>query len=272
MESSKFSKIISEKPYIEIIQGNCTMPMKELKGRVYDMVFVDPPFFEWGLDQKGVNKPDHNMLSWQVTKWLSTKGTVFLCGTQPQLTEDWAYWRRMFRFEFEVIQSKIGGTPPPNSRSLYRTHENIWCLTPSKTPVAELKLDVHRVCKKGKEVTAKKPAARMGIRYGEEWKKWRTGVDYPKSVQTHSQIKAGNKEYWHHPTQKPLRLIELLMKISTDEDDWILDPFAGSGTTLVAAQRHNRNCVGIEINPEYAKTIIRRLESQRKMEKLTQFT
>ncbi len=57
------------------------------------------------------------------------------------------------------------------------------------------------------------------------------------------------KERTGYPTQKPLELLERIVKISTNEGDIILDPFCGSGTTLVAAKRLYRNYIGFDINP-----------------------
>ena len=54
-----------------------------------------------------------------------------------------------------------------------------------------------------------------------------------------------------HPTEKPLKLIKYLMQASSNEGDWVLDPFLGSGTTAVAAHELGRNCVGIELQEEY---------------------
>lgn len=62
-----------------------------------------------------------------------------------------------------------------------------------------------------------------------------------------------------HPTVKPLPLIEKYMLIGSKENDRILDPFMGSGTTLVAAKLLNRNATGIEISPEYCKIAENRL-------------
>ena len=56
-----------------------------------------------------------------------------------------------------------------------------------------------------------------------------------------------------HPTQKPLRLIIELLENYSKENEIILDPFLGSGTTAVACERLNRRWIGIEINPEYCK-------------------
>jgi site-specific DNA-methyltransferase (adenine-specific) len=55
------------------------------------------------------------------------------------------------------------------------------------------------------------------------------------------------KERLGYPTQKPIQLLERIIKASSKEGDWILDPFCGCGTTIMAAQRLNRNWVGIDV-------------------------
>lgn len=66
------------------------------------------------------------------------------------------------------------------------------------------------------------------------------------------------KNRWGHPTQKPLKLIERILKCSSKIGDTVLDFFMGSGTTMDACQKLERNCIGIEINPEYCETIRKR--------------
>lgn len=63
-----------------------------------------------------------------------------------------------------------------------------------------------------------------------------------------------------HPTQKPEKLIEHLIKIHSNPNDTILDPFLGSGTTMKVARDLKRSCIGIEINPEYVEIAKKRLE------------
>jgi len=72
----------------------------------------------------------------------------------------------------------------------------------------------------------------------------------------------GGKERTEHPTQKPLKLIEHLLEIHSNENDIILDPFIGSGTTAVACKRLKRNYIGIEKNKEYCKMAEDRLRAQ----------
>lgn len=61
----------------------------------------------------------------------------------------------------------------------------------------------------------------------------------------------GGKERTTHPTQKPISICELFIKYWTNENDLVLDPFVGSGTTAVACKILGRNYIGCENNPEY---------------------
>lgn len=62
------------------------------------------------------------------------------------------------------------------------------------------------------------------------------------------------------PTQKPLKLIDRIILLSTNQDDLILDPCAGSGTTVVAAQRNNRKAIGLDVSPIAIATASARLD------------
>lgn len=69
-----------------------------------------------------------------------------------------------------------------------------------------------------------------------------------------------DKNAYHHPTCKPLRIIETLIRNSSKENDVVLDCFLGSGTTAIACKNLNRNYIGIEINPKWYKIAKNRLE------------
>lgn len=68
----------------------------------------------------------------------------------------------------------------------------------------------------------------------------------------------------NHPTEKPVPLMEILIANSTNENDIVLEPFAGAGATCIAAKNLNRRFIGIEIDEEYAKVAQRRLEEEQK--------
>ena len=64
-----------------------------------------------------------------------------------------------------------------------------------------------------------------------------------------------------YPTQKPLKLLERIIKSSCPEDGWVFDPFAGSGTTAIAAQSLGRNCITCDINPQSIQLVTEAIES-----------
>ncbi|MEA1867458.1 MAG: DNA methyltransferase [Thermodesulfobacteriota bacterium] len=74
------------------------------------------------------------------------------------------------------------------------------------------------------------------------------------------------KERTGYPTQKPILLLEQIIRLCTDEGDTVLDPFCGSGTTLVAASLMNRSAIGIDISEEAVELTRRRLAQPVKTE------
>jgi DNA modification methylase len=72
----------------------------------------------------------------------------------------------------------------------------------------------------------------------------------------------------HHPTIKPIKLMSYLITMGSRENDIVLDPFCGSGTTLIAAHQLNRRWIGIELNTEYAEIARKRIESYLVQQKL----
>jgi len=81
----------------------------------------------------------------------------------------------------------------------------------------------------------------------------------PGDVWQFSHVHYCNGNRQNHPTQKPEGLIERMVLASTDEGDFVVDPFAGSGTTLRVCQQLKRGCLGIEINQNYVSMIKDRL-------------
>ncbi len=73
-------------------------------------------------------------------------------------------------------------------------------------------------------------------------------------------IQAEKSDRGLHPTQKAVKLMEILISLVTIEGQTVLDPFCGCGTTLVAARNLNREYIGFEINPNYYNNILKRLE------------
>ena len=108
------------------------------------------------------------------------------------------------------------------------------------------------------------------IPYDEETKKARTrsifiGAKWlemgynPKDLWSVTRIHKQDPEREDHPTQKPLEIIDRIIKASSPENGIILDPFMGSGTTAIACLKNKRNYIGFEINPLYCEIINKRI-------------
>ena len=78
-------------------------------------------------------------------------------------------------------------------------------------------------------------------------------------------IQSQNSDYGLHPTQKPLKLMELLIELTTIEEQLVCDPFCGSGTTLIAALKLNRKYIGFEKDEHYYSVTIDRIEKEKSL-------
>lgn len=106
------------------------------------------------------------------------------------------------------------------------------------------------------ETDKRRDNAKNGGGFGKKISNWigKQSV-YPSNV-LHLATECNNK---NHSAAFPKELPEWFIKLFTQEGDTVLDPFAGSGTTLVAAQEMHRSSIGIEIVPEYCAVIERNL-------------
>lgn len=82
----------------------------------------------------------------------------------------------------------------------------------------------------------------------------------PGNVWEFSRVRYRMDEYENHPTQKPISLLERIIKASSNVGDLVLDPFSGTFTTCYVAKELNRNSIGIELQDEYVKIGLRRLQ------------
>jgi DNA modification methylase len=87
-------------------------------------------------------------------------------------------------------------------------------------------------------------------------------VEEISSVWTLSAPGGDEKQHGKHPTQKPVALVERCLLASTNEGDWVLDPFLGGGTTAIAAIKLNRACVGIELDFSHIALGVKRSERE----------
>lgn len=121
----------------------------------------------------------------------------------------------------------------------------------------------------------KKPLEHRVYPTEEDWKKLQTVMNLPpyRDIVYKFNLESGLTDVWSdinfydrseekfHSTQKPVALMERLVRCSTNEGDTILDFFSGSGSTAVACKLHNRKFIGCEVDKEYYEKSLRRIEA-----------
>ena len=108
-------------------------------------------------------------------------------------------------------------------------------------------------------VEAKTGAKRKLIDYRKNPPQIYNSKKIPGNVWEFSRVRYRMDEYEDHPTQKPIALLERIIKASSSEDDLVLDPFSGTFTTSFVAKQLNRRSIGIELQEDYVKIGLRRL-------------
>jgi site-specific DNA-methyltransferase (adenine-specific) len=109
-------------------------------------------------------------------------------------------------------------------------------------------------------VEAKTGAKRKLIDYRKAFPKIYSSEKVPGNVWEFPRVRYRMDEYENHPTQKPITLLERIIKASSNEGDLVMDPFSGTFTTSFVAKELKRNSIGIEMQDEYVKIGLRRLQ------------
>jgi adenine-specific DNA-methyltransferase len=109
-------------------------------------------------------------------------------------------------------------------------------------------------------VEAKTGAKRKLIDYRKDPPQVYNTEKVPGNVWEFARVRYRMDEYENHPTQKPIALLERIIKASSNKGDVVMDPFSGTFTTCFVAKELGRNSIGIEIQDEYVKIGLRRLQ------------
>lgn len=209
-----------EKTTQEIIQGDCLEVMKGFADKSFDLILTDPPY---GIDY------DPNWKTWSGEK--------------------------------QDKEKVIGDTHKFDPAPFLEKYENIILFGANNfsdlLPCGDWIIWDKR-CDENKDSMVGNPFEMAWYRHskvkGEKiYRILHGGVVNADSLH-------GNNQKRYHPTQKPVELFKRILLDFTEESDTILDPFLGSGTTLVACKQLNRNGVGIEISKEYCEIARKRLE------------
>src|SRR5216684_4231840 len=251
-----------EKHHLRIYLGDCLDLLAQIPESSVDLVFADPPYFlsNGGITchagrMVSVNKGDWDKLpgpdvgpvrarfdkdhefnrSWLAAaqRVLKPNGSIWVSGTS-HVIHSVGFAMQQLGFKLLNDISWVKPNPPPNLSCRYFTHATetiIWAAKNSKSRHT-FNYKLMKETNRGKQMKSV-----WEIRPPESWE----------------------KKFGKHPTQKPVALLERILLASTNEGDLVLDPFSGSGTTLLTAFRLRRHALGCELSAEFLSLSLRRV-------------
>lgn len=241
---------------VRLLCGDVQTVLPTLPDGGFDVIFADPPYFlsnggttcrsgrrtsvdkgRW--DRSAGVEADHAFhLIWleQCRRLLAPNGTIWVSGTHHVIySVGFAMQKLGFRILNDVVWEKPN--PPPNLSCRTFTHATEILLWASRDRSSKHYFDY--------------PA----MRAENGGKQMKTVWRMPAPGKT-------EKKFGKHPTQKPLRLLERVLRASCPEGGAVLDPFNGSGTTAVAALRAGSSYVGVDVDPAFLDLTMARLEDE----------
>ena len=242
---------------VQLFNGDCLEVMQQLidKGVKVDAVITDPPYGTTQCSWDNVIPFDK---MWdRASKLIKDNGPIILFSAQPFTTK--LIESNFSKFKYHLIWKK--NVPTGMSYAKYRPmryHEEILIFntTTNSTynPIMKERVGVGKACYNYDHYCGKSNHVDMN--------KIKKRYD-PVFVQPSSVIEfdvVPNRKGKLHPTQKPVGLMEYLIKTYTNEGDTVLDFTMGSGTTGVACSKLNRNFIGIELDKKYFDIAEKRTE------------
>ena len=235
---------------MRLMQGDCLERMKEIESGSVDMILTDPPYGTTACKWDSVI--DLSLMWKQLKRVIKPNGAIVMTASQPFTSVLVTSNLKMFKLEWIWEKSKATGHALCRKRPL-KAHESVIIFSDGVEPYNPQMTEG----KPYKKKLGKKESAEFST--GTERNDNKTGARYPRSIQyfkTSESERNGHK----HPTQKPVALMEYLIKTYTNEGETVLDFTMGSGTTGVAAKNLNRKFIGIEMDLDYFNIALDRIE------------
>jgi site-specific DNA-methyltransferase (adenine-specific) len=232
--------------------GDCIEIMRELETGSVDMVLCDLPF---GTTYAEWDKTISMRSLWDAwARIVKGNGAIVLHASQPFTSALVSSNPGMFRCEWIWNKENAANFANANKQPL-KQHESVLVFGKGQTPYYPIKTQGAANHKQG---NAMKSAQREGFLISNRAKDDQSGLKHPKTILNFPRHSSQCK---FHPNEKPVPLLEYLVKTYTLENDTVLDSTMGSGSTGVACVNTGRNFVGIEQDPTYFGTAKMRVEN-----------
>lgn len=263
-----FKRTVPKSFYAEdigcLFLGDSVELLRKLRDSSVDLIFADPPYSIKKADWDTFSNQDEYIkfsVRWikEASRVLKDTGTLYICGFSEILADlhhpamKYFYNCRWIIWHYKN-KANLGN-------DWGRSHESILCLRKSNKHT----MNIDSIRLPYNSHTLKYPSHPQAetSQYGngkkrENWIPNPLGAK-PKDVIEIPTTCNGMGEKTPHPTQKPEELLRKIILASSNENDIVLDPFIGSGTTAVCAKQLNRQFIGIEQNEEYLNWAVNRL-------------
>jgi len=234
---------------IQLFKGDCLEVMKTIKDNSVDAIITDPPYGTTACKWDSII--DFDLMWEQLNTIIKPNGAIVLFGSEPFSSALRMSNLKNYRYDWIWNKRKAGNFALGNNQPL-KTHEIISVFSLKKHNYYPQKtlLDEPQTRHLGKKSINREDGFTGGIgkeiKYGKDYE---PNKKLPISIQEFKKDNYKNNRF--HPTQKPVELMEYLIKTYTNENETVLDFTMGSGSTGVACINTNRNFIGIEKDETY---------------------
>ena len=236
---------------MKLFNDDCLKVLPTIPDKSIDLILTDPPYGTTACKWDSII-PFEPMWK-ELKRIIKDNGCIALFGSEPFSSSLRISNIKQFKYDWIWQKSKCGSALNAKYKPLTK-HEIISIFSKKKIkyfPQMTEGKPYERNAKIGKINNHK-----YGLKYINVKNK---GTRYPISVISFQQ--KWRRQDQLHPTQKPVALLEYLIKTYTNENDIVLDFTMGSGSTGVACKNTNRNFIGIELDQEYFKIAEKRINS-----------
>ena len=234
---------------VTLYKGNCLVEMNKIADKSVDMICTDLPY---GTTQcKWDSVIPFDKLWEQYHRVIKDNGAIVLFGQEP--FSSYLRLSNINEYKYDIIWDKVKGVGFLNAKKQpMRNHELISVFYKQQCKYNPQMTHGH------KRKVSYRTSNQQGEVYGSCGENLYDSTDrYPRSIQVFS---TDTQNSSLHPTQKPIKLLQFLIKTYTDEGELVLDSCMGSGSCGVACCTTNRNFIGIELDDNYFEIAKKRIE------------
>ena len=250
---------------VQLYKGDCLELMKTIPSGSVDAIICDPPYGTTACKWDSAIPFD---LMWeQLNRIIKPNKAIVLTASQPFTSALVMSNPKLFKYEWIWQKTRFSGNLNATRMPL-RAHESVLVFANTKAPYYPIKTQApEHLIDKRKNVNpsfVKDGGAYNGSKGFVNIRKKDDGTRYPTTIQV---FKNPNNNSLH-PTQKPVELMEYLIKTYTNENETVLDFTMGSGSTGVACVNTFRKFIGFEIDENYFNIATKRIEEAQELNEL----